>query len=82
MHLLVPTETGETPHVTTPPQIIIIGVPILAAMVLLLLVIIISISAGFLIGRLDALIILLFSMTFRKRGKKTIAQVNSLATNV
>ena len=53
MHLLVPTGTGDTPHVvTTQPHIIIIGVAVLAAMVLLLLVIIISISAGFLIRRL------------------------------
>ena len=30
----------------------------------------------------NALIILPFSMTFRKRGKQTVPQVNGLATNV
>ena len=53
MHLLVPTGTGDTPHiVTTQPHIILIGAAILVAMVLLLLVIIISISVGVLIRRL------------------------------
>ena len=52
MHLLVPTGTGDTPHVVTTPPLIFIGAAILVAMMLLLLVIIISISAGFLIRRL------------------------------
>ena len=52
MHLLVPTGTGDTPHVVTTPPLIFIGAAILAAMVLLLLVIITSISAGVLIKRL------------------------------
>ena len=53
MHLLVPTGTGETPHiVATQLHIILIGAAILVAMVLLLLAIIVSISAGFLIRRL------------------------------
>ena len=52
MHLLVPTGTGDTPHVVTTPPLIFIGAAIMAAMVLLLLVIIFSVSAGFLIRRL------------------------------
>ena len=52
MHLLVPTGTGDTPHVVTTQPLFFVGATILVTMVLLLLVIIISISAGVLIGRL------------------------------
>ena len=52
MHLLVPTETGDTPTVVTTQPLIYIGAVILVTMVLLLLVIIISISVGVLIRRL------------------------------
>ena len=52
MHLLVPTGTGDTPHVVTTQPHILIGAAILVTMVLLLLISIISISADILIRRL------------------------------